>query len=210
MERLDCNELALKKVNITGDIIGKFGTFRFEQTFVNNTNKILEVGYTFPIVETATVTGFEVFVGDKHLKGVCKETKKAKKEYAENIVKGNSAYLLEEKSDNIFAINIGKIDRDEEVKIVITYIDKFEIVDNQINLLIPTLVKPRYNSEVTDKLQYGKTEYTVDFLLNISDTLNVESIYSPSHTIQVNTEYTKVKVGNELLSKDFKLYIKLK
>ena len=36
---VDCKELALKKVNISGNVIGKFGTFEIEQTFVNNTNK---------------------------------------------------------------------------------------------------------------------------------------------------------------------------
>jgi hypothetical protein len=50
---VDCKELALKKVNISGNVIGKFGTFEIEQTFVNNTNKVLEVGYTFPISESA-------------------------------------------------------------------------------------------------------------------------------------------------------------
>ena len=36
----DCKELALKKVNISGNVIGKFGTFEIEQTFVNNTKKV--------------------------------------------------------------------------------------------------------------------------------------------------------------------------
>ena len=54
MEIVDLKELALKKVKINGNVIGKFGTFEIEQTFKNNTKNVLEVGYTFPIVETAT------------------------------------------------------------------------------------------------------------------------------------------------------------
>ena len=57
MNLSDCKELSLKNVKISGDVIGKFGTFEIEQTFVNNTKKVLEVGYIFPIVETATVKG---------------------------------------------------------------------------------------------------------------------------------------------------------
>ena len=65
MRNVDLRELALKKVKITGKVIGKFGTFEIEQMYKNNTKEVLEVGYTFPIVETATVVGFEIKVGDK-------------------------------------------------------------------------------------------------------------------------------------------------
>ena len=67
MKVVDLRELALKKVKISGNVIGKFGQFEIEQIYKNNTNEVLEVGYTFPIVETATVVGFEIHVGDKVL-----------------------------------------------------------------------------------------------------------------------------------------------
>ena len=37
----------------------------------------------------------------------------------------------EKETNNIFKISVGKIDRDEEVKVKIQYIDKFEIIDNK-------------------------------------------------------------------------------
>lgn len=212
MEIVDLRELALKKVKITGNVIGKFGTFEIEQVYKNNTKDVLEVGYTFPIVETATVVGFEINVGDKVLKGKCKEKGEAKKEYQKNIVKGNSAYMMEQESDNIFKISIGKIDRDEEVTVKIQYIDKFEIIDNTIQILIPTLVTPRYKSKIISKLVYGKVDYTVDFNININKTINRKSISSSSHKINLIDEdnVERVEVLNYDLSKDFKLNIELK
>lgn len=209
MRNVDLRELALKKVKITGNVIGKFGTFEIEQMYKNNTKEVLEVGYTFPIVETATVVGFEIKVGDKILKGTCKEKGEAKREYQQNTVKGNSAYMMEQETGNIFKISVGKIDKDEEVTVKIQYIDKFEIIDNQIEILIPTLVTPRYKSNVTNKLIYGKTNYTVDFTINIDKILNVENINCPSHKINIIDE-KNIKVENYDLSKDFKLDIKLK
>ena len=209
MRNVDLRELALKKVKITGNVIGKSGTFEIEQMYKNNTKEVLEVGYTFPIVETATVVGFEIKVGDKILKGKCKEKGEAKREYQQNIVKGNSAYMMEQETANIFKISVGKIDKDEEVTVKIQYIDKFEIIDNQIEILIPTLVTPKYKSNVTNKLIYGKTNYTVDFTINIDRTLNVENINCPSHKINIIDE-KNIKVENYDLSKDFKLDIKLK
>lgn len=212
MNVVDLRELALKKVKITGNVIGKFGSFEIEQVYKNNTKDVLEVGYTFPIVETATVVGFEINVGDKVLKGKCKEKGGAKKEYQKNIVKGNSAYMMEQETNNIFKISVGKIDRDEEVKVKIQYIDKFEIIDNKIQVLIPTLVTPRYKSNITDKLVYGKVDHTIDFNINIIKSLNRKSIYCPSHKINVIDEdkTERVEVLNYDLSKDFKLQIELK
>ena len=212
MNVVDLRELALKKVKITGNVIGKFGSFEIEQVYKNNTKEVLEVGYTFPIVETATVVGFEINVGDKVLRGKCKEKGEAKKEYQKNIVKGNSAYMMEQETDNIFKISVGKINRDEEVTVKIQYIDKFEIIDNKIQVLMPTLVTSRYKSNITDKLVYGKVDYTIDFNINISKSLNRKSIYCPSHKINVIDEdkTERVEVLNYDLSKDFKLQIELK
>lgn len=212
MKVVDLRELALKKVKITGDVIGKFGTFEIEQVYKNNTKDVLEVGYTFPIVETATVVGFEINVGNRVLKGKCKEKGEAKKEYQKNIVKGNSAYMMEQETDNIFKISVGKIDRAEEVTVKIQYIDKFEIIDNTIQILMPTLVTPRYKSKITSKLVYGKVDYTIDFNININKTLNRKSISSSSHKIDVIDEdkTERVEVLNYDLSKDFKLNIELK
>ena len=62
MEAVDLRECTLKKVRIEGNVIGKYGTFEIEQIFKNEKRNLLEVGYTFPIAETATVIGFEVNV----------------------------------------------------------------------------------------------------------------------------------------------------
>lgn len=212
MRIVDLRELALQKIVITSNVIGKFGTFEIEQVYKNNTKEVLEVGYTFPIVETATVVGFEINVADRVLKGKCKEKGEAIKEYQSNIVKGNSAYMMEQETDNIFKISVGKIDIDEEVKIKIQYIDKFEIIDNKIEILIPTLITPRYNSNITSKLVYGKVDYTIDFNINIDKSLKRKSIYSPSHNIRIIEEdkLEKIEVLDYDLSRDFKLNIELK
>ncbi len=209
---VDLRNLALKKVKIDGNIIGKFGTFEIEQIYKNDTEDILEVEYTFPIVETATVVGFEINVGDKKLVGKCKEKEEAKREYQKNIVEGNSAYMMQQETDNIFKISVGKIDRNEEVKIVIKYIDKFDILDNTIMVMIPTLVTPKYKSNITDNLEYGKVDYTVDFSIKIDKALKRRSISCTSHEVNIIDEETteRIEVLDYDLSKDFKLNIQLK
>ena len=185
MKLVDLKELTLKKIKIAGKVIGKFGTFEIEQVYKNELNEVLEVGYTFPIADSATVVGFEIDVGDKILKGVCKENEIAKREYQNALADGDSAYMMEQKTDNVFRISVGKIDVAEEVRVKICYIDKFEIVDNIIQIFIPTLVTPKYNSNLVNDIKYNKVSYTIDFNIDISKVLNIKEINSPSHDINI-------------------------
>ena len=116
---------------------------------------------------------------------------------------------MQEQTQNIFKISLGKIAPNEEVVIKIKYIDTFEIVDNKIKIIIPTLVTPRYASKETYNLNYGKVNYTVDFNINIDRMLNKKSIYSPSHNIKIIDD-EKIEVLDYDMSKDFKLEIELK
>ena len=218
MDVFDCNDLALKKVKIHGNILGKFGRFEINQIFENDTKQPLEVTYTFPLVETATVIGFEVKIGKKLLVAKSKESKEAKKEYTDSMYSGNSAFMLEKNADNIFKVSIGKVDKKETVEVKIVYLDKFEIVDGNIKVLIPTLVYPRYNvserPNPTDGLEYKDVNYTVDFDIDIDNSVEVKSISSPSHGIKVYSKdqdtLQKVTVEDQNLSKDFILNIELK
>lgn len=206
---MNCQELALKKVKIDGNILGKLGAFEINQIFKNETKESLEVEYTFPMIETATIVEFEAKINEKVIKGICKEKEEARKEYQKNIVSGNSAYLMEEQTPNIFKISLGKIAPQEIVEIKIKYIDTFEMVDNKIKILIPTLVTPRYKSYETINLAYGKVDYTVDFKIKIEDNVKTKSIYSPSHEIKV-IDNNEIEVLDYDMSKDFKLELKLK
>lgn len=158
MRNVDLRELALKKVKITGNVIGKFGTFEIEQMYKNNTKEVLEVGYTFPIVETATVVGFEIKVGDKILKGKCKEKGEAKREYQQNIVKGNSAYIMEQETGNIFKISelymqlICRYYKDMEIDFTDNREKLLNIIDEDYKKLILTNAKIKvYKSVITEK-----------------------------------------------------------
>jgi Ca-activated chloride channel family protein len=192
--------LSLKKIDVTGNVIGKFSSFSIHQEYRNDTDAVLEVTYTFPISATATVIGFTATIGDKIIKGKVKEKKAAQKEYEKEMVKGNSAYMMTNDESNIFRMNIGKIAIGETVLVQIDYIDNFEIVDNQIRMLIPTLVPPRYKSKVTDKLSYAKyeLEYRGNVTIHLDKDLKIDDVISKTHSIKLE--------NNTITAKDIKLY----
>jgi Ca-activated chloride channel family protein len=192
-------KLNLRNINIEGKVLGKFSAFAIQQEYTNSTDAVLEVTYTFPISATATVTGFTATVGDKIIKGKVKEKEEAKKEYQKAMLKGNSAYMMTNDESNIFRMNIGKIAVGETVIVKIDYIDSFDIVDNRIRMIIPTLVPPRYKSAVTDSLVFNKNEieYRGNVIIHFDKEIKINDIESKTHSIKLE--------GNTISSKNIKL-----
>jgi Ca-activated chloride channel family protein len=205
----DFEKLNLKKIDITGNLLGKFSTFSIQQEYTNSTNDVLIVIYSFPISASATVTGFSATVGDKTIRGKTMEKELAEKEYHKAMLKGDSAYMMTKAESNIFKMNIGKIAVGETVSIKIDYIDTLEIIDNKIRIHIPTLVAPRYNSETTEKLNYVKNEveYRGNICIKIDKCFQTDDIASKTHSIKV--ENNIVTARNIKLDCDFVLEIKL-
>ncbi|MCF7930614.1 MAG: VIT and VWA domain-containing protein, partial [Acholeplasmataceae bacterium] len=202
--------ISLTKVIYVGNVVGKFNIWKVEQEYLNlNKDKSVETYYTFPLKAGATVTSFTATIGDKVLKGVVKEKQQANKEYQHAIAKGDSAYLMERSDSNIFKLSLGRVMPDELVKITISYIEMCDVYDNQIDILVPTLVGQRYNDVVSNSLaREDKVGYTCDFIVNIEGNLSVKDVNSSSHKIKVINDRQVISLNN-CLNRDFKLAIEL-
>jgi len=202
-------KLSLKKIDITGHVIGKFSTFSIHQEYANDTDAVLEVTYVFPVSATATVTGFTAKVGEKIIRGKVEEKEAARKKYEKAMVRGDSAYMMTNDESNIFRMNIGKIAVGETVIVTIDYIDNFEIVDSQIRMLIPTLVPPRYKSKVTNELSYAKNEveYRGNLTIRLDKDLTIVDVTSKTHNIKL--ENNTITAKDVKLDRDFVLDIQL-
>ena len=203
------DSLTLKDVNITGEVLGRFGIYKIFQSYENNSGKTLEVFYTFPLSRTASVYDFTAKIGDKVIRGIVKEKSQAKKDYQRAITRGDSAYLFEREYGNIFKVTLGKIAAGEQVEIILSYIDVHDITDNTVEVRIPTVVAPRYNDQITAKQTYQQElDYTADIVIYIDNALKIADVNSPSHSIKVKNN--TVSTSKVKLNKDYILYIKLK
>ncbi|MCD4827479.1 MAG: VIT and VWA domain-containing protein [Acholeplasmataceae bacterium] len=205
------SNISLTKVIFTGNIVGKFNTWKVEQEYLNlNKDQSVEIYYTFPLNAGATITSFKATIGDKILKGVVKEKQQANKEYQQAIAKGDSAYMMESLNSNVFKLSLGRVMPDELVKITISYIETCDVYDNQIDIFIPTLVGQRYNDLVSNSLaREDKASYTCDFIVNIEKNLSIKDVNSSSHKIKVINDEQVISLNNRL-NRDFKLSIELK
>ncbi|MFR1708440.1 MAG: VIT and vWA domain-containing protein [Clostridium sp.] len=174
-------EMILKKVDIDGNICGEFVEFTISHIYENIGEDDVKGIYTFPIPDTAVISGFEANIGGRVIKGKVEDKKGIEKVY-ENIEEDSgSKLLLEELNKNYFKMSIGTILKGETVVIKISYIEELVYENSKLKLIIPKIVSPinPYNQE-------QKQEYIYNLSLNLLvETFENAKIYCDTHKIKV-------------------------
>ncbi len=235
INRKNQKSVALKAVDISGDLAGNALWLRIQQHYYNDSGENAEFIYTFPMPENAAVCDFIATIGEKAITTEIKEKEEAFAAYDEAIRQGDSAFLLESMRANVFQISLGQIDVGEEVKIEINYFQEITTSDTEMRILIPTLVGSRYipgnvsrekigpgEARPTDQVPdadfitppRGNTDYQASLQMNIKTLSPFISIESPSHRIQVEqsdptTAAVSLEEGTTRMDRDFILSLKL-
>ena len=228
-------EIPLQSVNISGEVMGKYGRIQQKQVYRNDTVSKGEIFYVFPLPEDAIITGFQALVNGKVIKGVIKEKKEAIKKYAETIEQGDSAFMLESHRPNIFQLSLGQVFQKEEITIEIQYLLPITYDDNECEISLPLVVGPRYipGNEIhlvtgsgthfsTDKVpdgdfitpERGKTTYKAELDLLIHSTVKIKKLWSVSHPLQFqsvdeNCYRVSFAQGKTTLDKDIRIRTQL-
>ncbi len=145
----------LESVAIEGMVMGEWGEIRQKQLYRNDRDDNQEIFYIFPLNHDAVITGFKAVIHGREIQGVIRERKKAEQEYAEAIMKGDTAMMLEEHRPNIFQISLGQILRGESVSIEISYMIPVTMIENEFELTLPMVVGPRYISGRAEREKTG-------------------------------------------------------
>ncbi len=102
-------DLPLRSVHVRAKLIDMIGQVTIYQEYENTGTSTIEARYVFPLSDTACVCGFEAFINEKHLVGVCKEKQQARREYKEAIEQGKGAYLMDQETVEMFTVNVGNL-----------------------------------------------------------------------------------------------------
>ncbi len=185
-------KLALQSVSATGIANGLLLDMTIRQHYKNETNKTLEVTYSFPMAWGATFMGMRAEIGGERLVGAVIEKAKATEQYEKAIADGDAPIMIEKNSDGIYTANLGNLKPNEAVVIEYSYSQLLKYQQASIRLSIPTVIAPRYG----DAKQGGIEEHhsvETDFLMEYPFTLSLQltgglekaTIECPSHQIQV-------------------------
>lgn len=199
-------EVPLKGVKIRGNICGFHGEFQVSQTYQNDTSSNIEIIYTFPLPDKATVTDFYARAGERRITSQVWEREKAFEVYDKALRKGDRSFLLEQYRPNLFQVSLGQVLPGEKVEVFISYLEEIKYQDGEIRILIPTLVAPRYipgkpagkrqgmgRVGPTDRVPdadfitppVGEGDYQAQLDLVIDPPIKLNELDSPSHPLKV-------------------------
>ncbi|CAF4112423.1 unnamed protein product [Rotaria sp. Silwood2] len=192
----------LKKVHVDATIRSFAADVTITQVFRNDENVPIEAVYFFPIEEQAAVYEFVAHIKSREIVAQLKEKKEAQNEYNAALQQGHGAYLLnqDEKSQDVFIINVGALPPATECTITIAYVTELDLFQGSIiRFVIPTTIAPRYDSHQGDlkspastNSQYiQRSPYTIElhcYIEKISGMNGqfISDVSSSSHTIAVD------------------------
>lgn len=150
--------LPLSSVKINASVVNQIASVTHEQTFKNSFKENLEATYIFPLSGGATVSSFEMIIGEKIIKGKVKEREEARQEYIKAVEEGKKAALLEQERDDVFTVQVGNIPPSQEIKVRITYSEKLAFFENgTTEIRLPLVVAQRYiPGDMLDRSNTGK------------------------------------------------------
>lgn len=209
----DKKKLVLQSASATGVANGLLLDLTIRQHYKNNTNKTLEVVYSFPMAWGATFMGMQAEIGGQRLVGTVIEKVKATEQYEKSIADGDTPIMIEKNSDGLYTANLGNLKPNEDVVIEYSCAQLLKYEQGSMRISIPTVIAPRYgdakkggiedhHSVETDFL----TEYPFSISLQLTGGLEKATVECPSHQVQVAKQDQSLLVSIEreaFLDRDF-------
>ena len=200
----------LTAIRAEGNVTGTCVLLTLTQTYVNADDHPIEAVYIFPLLDEAAVTGLEIRVGERTIRGKVMGSEAAFEAYDEAVSRGDLGVLLEQRRPNIFEVSVGNVLPNEPVTIAITTVEELAWRDHAVQVRIPTVVGPRYipgqptgerdgfgrerptdqvpdADHITPPVLGGDSPYRVHLELDIQMPGHIDRIHSATHDIVVDT-----------------------
>ncbi len=166
--------LPIKSIKIDTKISSQIATTHVEQVFRNDTGAVLEGTYLFPIPESASISEFAIWDGDRRLVGEVRTREEARRIYDEIVRRQRDPGLLEYAGKDLFQASIFPIPPHSDKKLEITYTQVVRGEGGTVSYRYPL-------GSGRQMTQIGSVAGRVEVESN--DPLR--NVYSPTHVIDV-------------------------
>lgn len=151
----EANRIPLNSLTYDVSINGALAEVTLTQDYSNPETVPISLNYQFPISNKLVFSKFEAEYQGKKIKGKVKAKEEAKKEYEDNVKKGNTvAYAdIYEKTKDIMNLKLGNFPPKENIKIRLTYTLRMDVLEfSKWSLRIPSTLTPRYIGKEIESL----------------------------------------------------------
>lgn len=170
------------------EVVGPVASVRITQTYVNESDALLDASYVFPGSTRSAVAALEMRIGDRVVKADLRKKEEAREIFEQARRDGLRASLLEQDRPNVFRMGLTNIRPHEKVEVTLSYTELLEPEGGRFELILPGVVAPRFGGETEGlgerpSLPSGPANpaWTAD--VRLSDGLAVTEVESPTHAI---------------------------
>jgi len=197
--------LKIKSIQITTNINLQVATTKVEQVFTNDTPYVLEGTYVFPVPESASLSEFAIYDGDKRVVGEVMERKKARQIYDQIVRSMRDPGLLEYVGKDLFQASVFPIPAKSDKKIELIYTQVLKNDNGQISYRYPLGSGQRALDAPTGQVSAS---------VQIASPIAIKNIFSPSHQISITNDGERkarvsFEVSGEKVYQDFQLFYNL-
>ncbi len=192
--------LPVKSIKIETKVASQVATTHVEQVFRNDTNATLEGIYFFPIPESASISEFAIWDGDRRLVGEVRPRDEARRIYDEIVRRQRDPGLLEYAGKDLFQASIFPIPPHSDKKLEITY----------------TQVLRAESGTVAYRYPLGTGQQvapvgSVSGRIELENAVPLRNVYSPTHAVDIKRDGDRRSVvtfetGAGTTAQDFQLF----
>lgn len=140
----EASALPLEHTAVTAHLTGPVVEVRVEQTFGNPFDQPIEVTYLFPLPHRAAVTGFEMRLDGRIIRGCVQEREEGRRRYEEARDQGRQASLLEQERPNLFTVSVANVLPGRQIQVLLSYQEHLPFDEGAYRFVFPMVVTPRY------------------------------------------------------------------
>jgi len=189
----DGSKIPLQSVHVRAQLVDMVSKVVIFQEYENTNPHAIECKYVFPLDENSAVCGFEAFINDKHVIGICKDKETAHREYREAIEKGHGAYLMDQESAEVFKVNVGNLPPRTKCVVKITFVAELHVENEEIVFRLPGEIAPWQTLGLQkEQLQNKVISQYVDALKCQQTSLEI-SVTMPFDIRRINCSTHKVR-----------------
>ena len=191
----------LKETRVTVNISGVMADVVVTQKYHNAGTRPINARYIFPASTRAAVHDMEMHINDRIIKARIKERQTAEKEFVAAKKQGKSASLLKQQRPNVFSMNVANLMPGDDIEIRLSYSEFLVPDEGTYEFVFPTVVGPRYSSQMADQAPAGDrwvanpylTEGTLSktkffMTVNLSTGIPLQEVQCRSHETNISYE----------------------
>jgi len=210
----------LEHTDVAADVAGFVARVAVTQVFRNPFPDPIEAVYTFPLSDRGAVDEMTMNTGDRLIQADIERREDARRRYEAARDAGKLASLLDQERPNVFTQTLANLMPGATVEIHIEYVEPLAYRDGTFELVVPTVVGPRFvpptgvpdGDRVTPPITPEGTRagHDIAIAVDVDAGVPIGDVTAPLHAIDVERpapERARVRLrqANEIPNRDFVL-----